>query len=122
MSSTLLSIALSAQSPTAADAFTYANGDLSAVGVAGAGWSVSEGGWQVGDSTAARRFVVSSDVCYYNGDGVSQIPTWQPRTLAAPVSTAAGHAVVVSFTLIRNELQPGRGIGLSWSRVASACC
>ena len=112
MSSTLLSISLSAQSPTAADAFTYANGDLSAVGVAGVGWSVSEGGWQVGDSTAARRFVVTSDVCYYNGDGISQTPTWQPRTLAAPVSTAVGQAVVVSFTLIRNELQPGRGIGL----------
>lgn len=107
-----LSSVVTAQSPAAADPFTYANGDLSAVGVGGAGWDAAEGGWQVGDSTAGRRFVVSANECLYNGDGVNQLPTWQPRTLAAPVSTSVGQQVVVSFTLIRNEMQPGRGIGL----------
>ena len=47
------SSALLAQSPAAAEPFTYANGDLSAVGVAGSGWDAAEGGWQVGDTTAA---------------------------------------------------------------------
>jgi len=109
---TLVAPAIFAQSPAAAEPFPYANGDLSVVGVAGGGWDPAEAGWQVGDSTAGRRFVVSGNECYYNGDGVSQIPTWQPRTLAAPVVTSTGNAVVVSFTLIRNETQPGRGIGL----------
>jgi len=106
------SSSLLAQSPAAAEPFIYSNGDLSVVGVGGSGWDASEGGWQVGDSTAGRRFVVIGNACYYNGDGVSQIPTWQPRTLAAPVSTSTSHAVVVSFNLIRNETQPGRGIGV----------
>ena len=103
---------LAAQSPTAEESFTYANGDLSAVGIAGLGWDATQGGWQVGDSTAGRRFVVSGNECYYNGDGVSQIPTWQPRALAGPVTTATTHTVVISFTLFRNEQQPGRGIGV----------
>lgn len=110
--SAVFSSSLLAQSPAAAEPFVYANGDLSVVGVGGSGWDASEGGWQVGDSTAGRRFVVTGNACYYNGDGISQIPTWQPRTLAAPVSTSTSHAVVVSFDLIRNETQPGRGIGV----------
>ncbi|MEC8651816.1 MAG: hypothetical protein VYA51_13685 [Planctomycetota bacterium] len=107
------SSALLAQSPAAAEPFTYANGDLSAVGVAGSGWDAAEGGWQVGNSTTGRRFTVTGNACYYLGDGVNQLPTWQPRTLAAPVSTSTSHAVVVSFNLIRNETQPGRGIGVT---------
>jgi len=106
------SSSLLAQSPAAAEPFTYANGDLSGVGVAGSGWDAAQGGWQVGDSTAGRRFVVTGNECYYNGDGINQLPTWQPRTLAAPVSTSTSHSVVVSFDLIRNETQPGRGIGV----------
>lgn len=108
----LLVSAVHAQSPAAAESFTYTNGDLTVVGVGGSGWDAAEAGWQVGDSTAGRRFVVTGNECYYNGDGVSQIPTWQPRTLAAPVSTSTSHAVVLSFNLIRNETQPGRGIGV----------
>ena len=112
VSTSLFPAVLAAQSPAAAESFTYANGDLSSVGVAGVGWDAAEGGWQVGDSTAGRRFVVSGNECYYNGDGTSQIPTWQPRKLATQVTTGVGYSVVVSFTLIRNETQPGRGIGV----------
>lgn len=112
ISAVFASASLAAQSPAAADAFSYANGDLSVVGVAGVGWDAAEGGWQVGDSTAGRRFVITGNECFYNGDGTTQLPTWQPRTLAAPITTGVGYSVVVSFTLIRNELQPGRGIGV----------
>jgi hypothetical protein len=110
--SVLLTAAAFAQSPAAEEGFSYANGDLTSVGVGGLGWDATQGGWQVGDSTAGRRFVVAGNECYYNGDGVSQIPTWQPRALAAPVTTSTSQSVVVSFTLFRNEQQPGRGIGV----------
>ena len=86
ISSVLASASLAAQSPAAADSFSYANGDLSVVGVAGVGWDAAEGGWQVGDSTAGRRFVITGNECFYNGDGTTQLPTWQPRTLAAEVA------------------------------------
>ena len=71
------SSALLAQSPAAAEPFTYANGDLSAVGVAGSGWDAAEGGWQVGDSTAGRRFTVT-------GNAVAR------RIAAIPPATSSG--------------------------------
>ena len=91
------------------DTFTYADGDLSSVGTGGNGWDPS--GWQVGNSSANTRFAVINGQCMFQGGGTSA-STWQPRAFTAPISTAVGLNVVMRFTLIRAERQPGRGIGI----------
>lgn len=91
------------------DTFTYADGDLSVVGTGGLGWDPS--GWQAGNSNTNTRFAVINGQCMYQGGGTSTA-TWQPRAFMAPISTAVGLNVVLSFTLIRAERQPGRGIGV----------
>ena len=91
------------------DTFTYADGDLSSVGTGGNGWDPS--GWQVGNSSANTRFPVINGQCMFQGGGTSA-STWQPRAFTAPISTAVGLNVVMRFTLIRAERQPGRGIGI----------
>jgi hypothetical protein len=91
------------------EAFSYADGDLSVVGTGGVGWDPS--GWQAGNSNVNTRFAVINGQCMFQGGGTSAA-TWQPRSFTGPVSTAVGVNVVLRFTLIRAETQPGRGIGI----------
>jgi len=92
--------------------FTYADGNVDTVGTAGTGWDVAEGGWQTGNSLAAsNRFNVQTEAAIYTGGGVGTY-TEQNRTFAASVTATTTDTIELSFDLIRNETQAGRGIGI----------
>ncbi|MGA1606865.1 MAG: hypothetical protein ACO4CT_07760 [Planctomycetota bacterium] len=101
--------AVGSSQSTIEDSFTYADGDLSSVGTGGVGWDPS--GWQIGNSNVNTRFAVINGQCMYQGGGTSAA-TWQPRSFVAPLSTSVGLTIVLRYTLIRAETQPGRGIGI----------
>ncbi len=86
--------------------FDYANQDVETLN-GGTGWGSAWGA----SPNATRRFVVSSNTALYQGGG-SGTRTAQARTLSSSITVGVNDTLVVGFTLIRNETQGGRGIGM----------
>lgn len=107
----LTSVAVS-QTTVVEETFTYSDGLVDTVGTAGTGWDATEGGWQTGNSVStSNRFEVITGSALYQGGSVGTY-TEQNRTFAAPVTATTTTSVELAFTLIRNETQAGRGIGI----------
>lgn len=103
---------MNAQTTLVEETFTYLDGALDTVGIGGTGWNATQGGWQSGNSTAgANRFDVVSEQALFQGGG-SATYTEQGRTFETSVTASTTEIVKFSFTLIRPEAQPGRGIGV----------
>ncbi|GAA5496705.1 hypothetical protein Rhal01_02890 [Rubritalea halochordaticola] len=111
---TLLSLTLAAATASSQAAivvqenFDYADGPVATLN-GGTGFS---GAWDAGNSTGTRLFNVSSGSAIYNGGGNGTV-TVQSRDFATGYTVDTSTTLTISFDLIVNETQAGRGIGIN---------
>jgi len=93
--------------------FTYANGAVDATENGGTGWAGAWGGTTSGTSPVSQ-FSVSSNQAIYGGyQGATQEEIKHSRAFASSYAIDANTTLVLTFDLIVNENQLGRGIGVS---------
>lgn len=103
----VLSIPLVQAASVVVEDFTYDDGPVAGLN-GGLGWA---GPWGA-TSDSPSEFEVVSNQAIYMGNGGGQTPRTQDRVFSSSYVLDADTTITLSFDLIVNETQSGRGIGL----------
>lgn len=105
---TILSASVANAAVVVTEDFTYADGVLNGSNNSGTGWT---GAWGA-SSPGQGEFEIVSNEAIFKGDGTNQTINTHSRAFGSAYTIDANTTLTLSFDLIVNETQLGRGIGL----------